>query len=304
MGRGQKVREDGAGDLEQEAARKIVRVIQTWRDGHKIPIAQKRWLFELIQNALDVSREQNKEKLNLEILSDSEKIVIKHNAGYFSPKEYRALIEAYSTKPFERDSDFAGRFATGFLITHIVDKVVDIRGILKEDGNLLQFSTEIDRESEDVDKILQNFDRAFNALDDAILINSPLQDYWTEYTYHTRDDLAKNAVEIGIRELTRSIPFLLVFNKIERITINGEGYCASEAEDKSDGIFIRSVKANRVWFTRQDMGDVGLVVDSQTNQIESLSDSPRIYVHGLPLIESGTYGLHPYHWTERVRSVW
>jgi len=289
MRRGQKVREGGAGDLEQEAARKIVRVIQTWRDGHKIPVAQRRWLFELIQNALDVSRDQNKEKLKLEILSDSEKIVVRHNAGYFSPKEYRALIEAYSTKPFERESDFAGRFATGFLITHIVDKVVDIRGILKEEGDLLKFSTQIDRESEDVGKILQNFDKAFTALDDAILVNKPLRDYWTEYTYHTRDDLAKKAVEIGIRELIRSMPFLLVFNKIECITINGEEYSASEPEDKSDGIFVRPVKANRVWVTRQHMGDVGLVVNSPTSQIESLSDSPRIYVRGLPIIESGTY---------------
>ena len=294
MGRGQKVREGGAGDLEQEAARKIVGVIQTWRDGHKIPVAQRRWLFELIQNALDVARGQNKEKLKSEILFDSEKIVFRHNAGLFSPKEYRALIEAYSTKPFERDSDFAGRFATGFLITHIVDKVVDVKGILDEEGDLFQFSTQIDRESENADRILQNFDKAFNALDDVILVEKPLRDYWTEYTYRIRDDLAKKAVEIGIRELIRNMPFLLVFNEIECITINGEEYSASDPEDKSDGILVRSVKANRVWVARQDMADVGLVVDSQTSQIKTLSDSPRIYVHGLPLIESGTYFRIPF----------
>jgi len=300
MGRGQRVREGGAGDLEQEAAKKIARVIQAWRNGHKILVAQKRWLFELLQNALDVSRGQDKEKLRFEILSDSEKIVIKHNAGCFSPKEFRALIEAYSTKPFERDSDYAGRFATGFLITHIVDEVVDIKGILKEEDHLLQFSTQIDRQSENVDKILQNFDKAFNALDDATLVADPLPDCWTEYIYHTRDELARNAVEVGIKELMRTMPFLLAFNKIECIAVNGEEFSLSEAEDKSDGIFVRAVRADRVWVTHHALGDVALVVDAETTQIKTLSDSPRIYVHGLPLTESGAYLRVPFVMNSRL----
>jgi DNA-directed RNA polymerase specialized sigma24 family protein len=56
---GTEIRKGFAEDLEQEAARKIIRAIERWRKGGKVTTAQRRWLFELIQNALDVSKQQH-----------------------------------------------------------------------------------------------------------------------------------------------------------------------------------------------------------------------------------------------------
>jgi hypothetical protein len=238
---------------------------------------------------LDVSKGQHKEKLAIEIRSDDEGITFRHNAGWFSDKEYRALVEAYSTKPFERDSNFAGRFATGFLVCHIIDKKVAVKGTLNQGGELSQFSIEIDRESNQIETLLENFDKSFNALDNAILLNNSLPDYWTEYSFRIRDNIAKKAVEIGITELKKSIPFLLVFDKIDYIDVNGENYSLENPKKENDAIIIDTIKSKEIWHMPEENVDIGLLIDTQTKRIDALNDSPRIFVHGLPLIESGSY---------------
>lgn len=83
---GTEIRKGFAEDLEQEAARKVVRAIERWTKGGKIKTARRRWLFELIQNALDVSKQQHTADSKIEIITKDNKVIFRHNAGYFTPR--------------------------------------------------------------------------------------------------------------------------------------------------------------------------------------------------------------------------
>ena len=98
MSLGDDIKSEFVEDFEKEMSRKIVSGIENWREAGGLHIAQKRWLFELIQNALDVARLRNKKSIKIVINTEKNKFTFKHNGGYFTSNEIRALIFAFSTK--------------------------------------------------------------------------------------------------------------------------------------------------------------------------------------------------------------
>ena len=286
---GREIREGFAQDLENEAARKIIRTVEKWREGGKIKSAQRRYLFELIQNALDVNRERGSPPIRIEIIYQDNKFIFRHNAGYFTPKEIRALIYAYSTKPYERTTEEAGKFATGFLVTHILSKKVNIKGNLKRDGEFYQFNTIIDRESSKIDDIVKSFIRSFNDLDSAIKLEDKPQYYWTEYIYEITDEIGRNAISIGVDEIRKCLICLFAFNNIEEIKINNDIYkkkLLTKETIEVGGTEIRLRKGQNI--------EIGMIINSHTKEIQNLNDAPRIYVKGLPLVETGSYITLPF----------
>jgi len=283
---GMEIREGFTYDLEREASRKIIRAIDKWRKGGSIKTAQRRWLFELIQNALDISKER-KTALEIDMTIRDNKVIFKHNAGYFTAQEIRALIYAYSTKPYERESEFAGRFATGFLVTHITSRKVNVKSMLSKNGEFYKIKTVINRESESIDEIFEGFSESFNQLNNAVRIDTPPTIFWTEYTYEASDDIGKEAIAIGISEVMKCLPFLFAFNKIRKITINDEEY-TNESITKGD-ITAESVGTAQVWLERNQDVEIAIPLESKSCEITNLSSLPRLYVKGLPLIETGSY---------------
>lgn len=288
---GREIRAGFAHDLEREAARKIIGAIDKWRKGGRIKTANRRWLFELIQNAVDISRERGT-SLEIEITSQANQVLFRHNAGYFSPKEIRALIYAYSTKPYERESELAGRFATGFLVTHIVSEKVIVRSVLEKDGGLYDIEIMIDRESDKIENIFEKFSQSFNQLNDATRIQSDSTEFWTEYVYEIGDDIGKEAITVGFMELEKCLPFLFVFNNITKITINGVKYTKEEV--MRNEILIEKVGTTQVWLASSQDMEVAVIVDSTSNRIINVSEFPRLFVKGLPLIGTEDYLKIPY----------
>ncbi len=286
---GTEIRKGFAEDLEQEAARKIIRAKERWRKGGKVKTAQRRWLFELIQNALDVSRQQHAAYLKIEIVTCDDSVLFRHNAGYFTPQEIRALILAYSTKPYDRGSELSGKFATGFLVTHIVSEKVDVKGITRQDGVFYEFNTLIDRESSNLDVISDNFSKSFEQLNYAVRIEGDPQEHWTEYVYKIGDDREKESVGIGISEFSRCLPFLFTFINLGSIKINDSDYVCKTEETADSKVSILSTGTTDIWVANSDVVDVALAVDAETKTVRDLCDAPRIYVHGLPLVDTGYY---------------
>lgn len=281
---GEEIREGFAADLEREAARKVIRAIEKWGKGGKIKTAEERWLFELIQNAIDITKERRNKDLEIEIITQQNKITFRHNAGYFTPQEIRALIYAYSTKPYDRESELAGKFATGFLVTHIVSQKVEVRGILNKADEYYEFETIIDRASDNIDTICRSFKNSFSQLDDATN-QGIVSEYWTEYTYEATDDVGKEAIDKGISEVKKHLPFLLAFNKVSCVTVDNERY--SKEERAYNDILIENVGYNQVYVKKAEDVEVAILVGLNDNKIISLSSLPKIYVKGLPLIETG-----------------
>jgi len=246
MGLGDDIRKGVAKDFEQEAARKIINAIDKWRKGGKTSIAQKRWLFELTQNALDTAKGRKNDNLRIEIdVPNNDVIIFRHNAGYFDPRELRALIYAYSTKPYERKSELTGRFATGFLVTHIVSRKVQINGFINKEEEIYSFTTTIDRESDNINGISQSIKDSFKGINEANKVTQNDKEFWTEYKYSADDDTGRKAIEEGILNFKEIIPFLSAFNNINRITINNESF-----EHKTENykeVHIITIGTKQVW---------------------------------------------------------
>ncbi|MEK7994507.1 MAG: hypothetical protein AAB403_11950 [Planctomycetota bacterium] len=197
------------------AARSIHNDVQDWR-GTKKPIASKRWLWELLQNARDSA---GRRPFSFGISWDSSKLVVRHDAAPFSLKEIVALVEGDSSK--RKRGETIGRFGKGFLVTHVISTTVDVRGILKhEQGPLFSFAFQL-RRSGAQDDIRHNIDECARALDNASEVRDT-DNYITEFVYHlSPDEEAQSYIEEGLRALEWHSPYLLAFvPQLTEITIS------------------------------------------------------------------------------------
>ncbi len=69
MGLGDKAKEVAVKHVKQKAARDILNGIREWR-GNRIATAKRRWIFELIQNAVDTAKSRSINSLKIEIHPD------------------------------------------------------------------------------------------------------------------------------------------------------------------------------------------------------------------------------------------
>lgn len=114
--------------------------------------AERRWLWELIQNAKDVSYDDRKVniEINLNEASAQPYITFSHNGKPFTTDNITFLIEQVSTKDRQAQQSgrrkVTGKFGTGFLSTHLLSEVVEVKGILQdEDLPARKFSVTLDR---------------------------------------------------------------------------------------------------------------------------------------------------------------
>lgn len=283
---GSEIRKGFSDDLEREASRKIIRAIDKWRKGGRIKTAQRRWLFELIQNALDISKDR-RTTLEIEVVAGESNITFRHNAGFFTDQEIRALIYAYSTKPYDRESEYAGLFATGFLVTHITSRVVNVKSTLRRNGEYYEFEACIDRASENIGEIHQAFSRSFDDLNNANRVEAEPMVFWTEYKYEIADDVGKEAVSTGISEVKKCLPFIFAFSKIQRISLNGEEFVREKIT--IGDLAAEKVGSDRILIGKTEDVEIAIPLKSGLIEIASSSELPKLYVKGLPLTETADY---------------
>jgi hypothetical protein len=300
-GLGDKAKEVAIEHVKQKAARDILNGIKDWRS-NRISTAKRRWLFELIQNAADTAKARQKDNLRIEINQSKNNITFKHNGGYFTLDEISAVIYGGSTKPYTPDSEYIGKFGTGFLVTHIVSRLVEVKGFVKEnERQIYTFEMKINRESNDEDGISQSIEECFSQLNKSCLFNSNDRELCTEFVYQLNDDLSREAAEAGINELTMNLPYVFAFNDIiQEIEINKEKFKSQrkKSEDEESGsITVIDIKSDQnrlpTIFVKKDKdNEVAVSIAVNGNKIITLEKLPRIYV-GMPLIETADYVFIP-----------
>lgn len=277
-GLGDKAKEVAIKHVKQKAARDILNGIIEWRS-NRISTAQRRWLFELIQNAVDTAKARQNNTLKIDINKNDNSITFKHNGGYFTLDEISAVIYGGSTKPYAPESEYIGRFGTGFLVTHIVGHKVKLAGFVKEsDGQIYKFEMNINREGNDENSISNSIEECFQQLNKSIQINSNEVELYTEFTYYINDDLGRDAARVGIDELKKVLPFLCAFNHIHAITINGERFVNQNEKYSNLSVEIE----------KDDNNEVVVSIAIEDNEVRELKELPKIYV-GMPLIETADY---------------
>ena len=206
--------------------------------------SDKRWFWELLQNAKDtvVFKTGGYAPYNIPDKKVSARLVISSNESdgiyvrfehdgnpfMFSNHPYKyddpkCLLLADSGKIEEDESmreDITGQFGTGFLSTHILSLRILVEGIfLNRDNKTYSFLFELDRRkynnklqlAEKVEKSLDQYDTDFK---EGIVSNN----FDTKFTYYLNDNEKEfeegiNVVNKGIEGIEHYLPFVLTFSR-------------------------------------------------------------------------------------------
>jgi hypothetical protein len=203
----------------------------------------KRWFWELLQNAKDTvifkkgeltNLNQPDKKVDIKLSFSSsgngEKYLkFEHNGNPFKYSNHmykyddpKCLLLADSGKIEEDETqreDITGQFGTGFLSTHILSLRILVEGIfLDKHLNYNSFKFELDRQfqsklqlAEKVEKSLDQYEQNFSSI-------NPANEFKTSFTYFLTDNKGGleegiKTVNKGIAEIEKYIPFVLSFSK-------------------------------------------------------------------------------------------
>lgn len=284
---GDEAKEASHAQVLKQTARDIITQIREWT-GAKVLTAKKRWVFELLQNAIDTARARETSAVKIEIAVSDEALIFRHNGGYFTLDEIDAVIYGGSSKPYEAGSDYIGRFGTGFLVSHVVSRKVKISGVVRvTNGTLCSIAFDLSRESNRVDQISDNISNSFSQLNKVISFPDANVDHWTEFKYTILDEQGWEAIRTGLRELEVNLPFIFAFNDIAEISINNTKYKKEECILTSNDRVIW-VGTDQVYLNQNQEMSVDIAILIRDNQIVSLNGRPKIFV-AMPLTESADY---------------
>ena len=172
---------------------------------------QRRWIWELLQNARDAAADDDTHLVASVELGDGE-LVFQHNGRGFTMEEVAHLIYHGSTKL--EDEKTIGQYGSGFLTTHLLSTDIDVSGQL-DDGRPFDFH--LKREIGSAKALSDSMDRAWDEFDAST--EAVVDSFTTRFRYPVADDSA-GAVQEGIETLRQCAPFVVVFNRqFRRINI-------------------------------------------------------------------------------------
>lgn len=191
-------------------------------EAYDTPEAQKRrWIWELVQNAKDVTNSFGKVLIRITLQKDS--ILFEHNGDPFLTKSLTGLIQQVSSKDFKsNDATTTGKFGTGFISTHMLSKKITVDGLLEYGDQYKSFRIELDRDAPSPEalafKVEQLLKTKDSLTDDVkfppILKISHIRsqhDYDSKFLYDLKtgtDGYAKQ----GLEDLMKTGPYALLIN--------------------------------------------------------------------------------------------
>lgn len=181
----------------------------------------RRWGMELLQNARDVSYDNQPVRVRIRI--DENKLEFAHNGRPFRVKDILSIINQVSSK--SDDSEKVGKFGTGFVTTFQLSEEVEIKSVI-QDGELpyKPFHITLDRSGQNNEDILFAIGRAMEDLKkvdgEAEIGEFDRNAYNTEFRYHLKTSESKTAARVGMEDLEYNIFYILLFSgKIQEIQL-------------------------------------------------------------------------------------
>ena len=169
-----------------------------------------RWIWELLQNARDVS-EVVANSLTVEVRYNPGELVFLHNGRGFNMDEIIHLIFHGSTK--DENPDALGQFGSGFLTTHLLSWEIQVSGLL---DNKQWFDFPLVRIPESPRALSESMDHAEKAFLASLIFSRPESipsPFTTRFAYPVRGEDSEEAVEAGIAMLKQCAPYVVVFNE-------------------------------------------------------------------------------------------
>jgi hypothetical protein len=189
----------------------------------------KRAIWELIQNARDLS-----EECDLEIVLDDTFFSFTHNGKPFDSKTLLSLIKQVSSKEYDKlenlnssetDVREVGKYGTGFITTHAFGKKFLINGSLKisEDAYIELKDFIIDRVASNpvqlAGKLVEQQKSMFDLLGQGGIVSEVSN---TTFKYLFSDDIEKtNAIQAVTKYVDFCIPIVMALNRrVKSITVS------------------------------------------------------------------------------------
>lgn len=184
----------------------------------------KRWIWELCQNAKDVSNDTGKVKICIDFDKINSNVMFKHNGRPFTMANVMSLINQSSSKDgYDGSERKSGKFGTGFITTHLLSEIVNISGIIEiEKAKFSKFQITLDRTGRDKNEIVSGMERAVDQLQECQPLTEgeiKTDEYNTIFEYKL-DNGGVEVAQQGIDNLRVSAPFVLSMLKdIEEIAL-------------------------------------------------------------------------------------
>ena len=160
-------------------------------------------------------------------------MVFKHNGRYFRKKDIFSLLQQISSKDSQNLEGQTGKFGTGFIGTHLLSDIIDIKGILQvKDNDFREFKVSLDRGEQKSEILAKNIEQSIQLfikinerpeifkLRPDYLKNRKETDYDTIFTYHLNDEEKKESASKGLDDLINTMPTTLITQyKKKKVTI-------------------------------------------------------------------------------------
>ncbi|MFH8120315.1 MAG: ATP-binding protein, partial [Candidatus Aenigmatarchaeota archaeon] len=257
---------------------------------NKREIYEKRWIWELLQNALDAA--STDQKIEVQIVKDVNKLTFMHNGRPFKPEEVAHLIYHGSTKGEQE----IGQFGTGFLVTHLLSKEVTVKGVREDENGLKKFEFKLNRNGSSSDEIKNHMEKTWKEYQKSLELVDIMST--TEYTAQFEYPLSETAlktVEAGISALIEIAPYVLAFNdKLGVIKISDNTHELKfeliRETNESDFIIKKEIKEEKVG-SSPILHELCIVKDNDVEiaikirrkkdnsyEIENLENIPKIFI--------------------------
>lgn len=188
---------------------------------------KRRWVWELIQNAKDCAPKDGPEEnriVNITFQLSQERLVFAHDGVPFTLENLLAIVRRTSTKSYDNEDGNTGKFGTGFVTTHVLNRKANVSGLLENELGVREFSICIDRTPETLEGLQRELNNAFSTINS--FYESPPVVYdtppLTKYEYALEPDTLLLAEE-SLEELKKNLPFTLLINPtINSVTVIDE----------------------------------------------------------------------------------
>lgn len=222
--------------------------------------SERRWIWELLQNAKDVADQQ----VQIQIILKADSVEFQHNGNPFLMDNVTYLIEQVSTK--DRVSELGealettGKFGTGFMTTHLLSKKVEVKGVLEDQDTdppiYKRFSLRLDRDAATPDEMIAKVDesyKVFDALDNEVLCPGltdyePCKHFDTSFEYNLNQK-GLHIAEVGIGDLHNALSYTLIFipkiksvNVIDEIRETEVKYSVVSEEEVGSNIKVSTIQ--------------------------------------------------------------
>ncbi|MEP0265804.1 hypothetical protein [Dokdonia sp.] len=260
-----------------------------------------RWIWELLQNAKDVA---NPEGIVISITLTQDKLKFSHNGKPFETKHLLAILYKTSTKSLNGEDGTTGKYGTGFVTTHILNKKLSIDGVHANANGKRRFFLQIDRsaatldESISLDAMQKSLRHTFSEIQ---VIGKKLAenvlDHSNTFVYNLTSDSYKYA-EKGLIELRNNAIFTLLINRsIKKIEVSTPEWSESfslhtEVSGIPDFQFATTDSENGLLFHQSEKLIFGIPAKKNSNTYSLVPlDNQAVLYKEFPLIGTEKFNL-------------